>query len=766
MATRTTTRSRAAKAAAEATAPASATAASQVKIEPKKLSLFGYLDMIPGLVAIVATAVASFVTGLFRSEKDSKTYYLHVANTVLRKATHRLSPLQLQLVSPNTDIVYNRYARARKLEPDTVALAHGGQGHWVGNKNATNVLIWFHGGGFCLPANIGYFKFFERVLKDVNATGGDLCIFAITYTLAPHGTYPVQLTQSVEGLRHVLEKTGRSPRNVLLGGDSAGGNLTVGVLSHLAHPHPSIVPLPLSEPLCGAATIAPWVSLHPDLSDQVIYDGGDIVTTFVGEAWSKTFMGGAKPDYYTDAVDAPSSWFETFPVGKMLILGGENEILMPLIEMFYEKLKGGFPNVELFMGKRESHVAPVYNIYAKAIETVAYVEHCPFDFNNFIYKVELESPATPASFSGNQPGTVPPPEAGVNTLIVRLSNLRAEGLNNANRVASDVACSFIARQAMVKAGLDQIVPATYAWTPAKSIDVIEEENFGWVVNEYKPGQDLDAQLPMLAKEERESVLDTIAQIVSALQNAPVPATVQQFGGLSFDAQGAIVSGEMALMKGGPFDLYTTVWAAKLEAQLAEAEASSALNGWRDEGVAQRLRSFINSGGLSDSLNGVASHQRTFVHGDLTTNNMLYDDSSKKITALLDFDWSVITHPAEEFFSGFRDIGGCVNDEPRGILTAILANDFSSRPDNLTEKENQQWDAASDWSAAAGRNGVKLPSDIVGVEQIKALHGFSSAICPFELSSEVMLKRLSEEGKTTKKKEALETITQFLAEHNF
>ncbi len=93
MATRTTTRSRAAKAEAAATP---ATTPPPVKIENKKLSVFGYLDMIPGLAAIVATAIASLFTGLFRSERDSKTYHLHVANTVLRKATSRLTPLQLQ----------------------------------------------------------------------------------------------------------------------------------------------------------------------------------------------------------------------------------------------------------------------------------------------------------------------------------------------------------------------------------------------------------------------------------------------------------------------------------------------------------------------------------------------------------------------------------------------------------------------------------------------------------------------------------------------
>lgn len=218
-------------------------------------------------------------------------------------------------------------------------------------------------------------------MKDVNAAGGDLCIFTITYTLAPHGVYPLQLTQAVEALRYVLEQTNHSAGNVLLGGDSAGGNLVFGVLSHLAHPHPKVTPIKLSEPLAGAATIAPWTWLHPEVEGRDIYDGGDIVTTKVGLTWSKTYLGGAKPDYYTDAFDAPTSWFSTYPVRNILCTGGENEILMPMIQEFYEKVKvgirnrffhgnssadfsqAGFPNTELFMGKGESHVAPVYNIY-------------------------------------------------------------------------------------------------------------------------------------------------------------------------------------------------------------------------------------------------------------------------------------------------------------------------------------------------------------------------------------------------------------------
>lgn len=43
-------------------------------------------------------------------------------------------------------------------------------------------------------------------------------------------------------------------------------------------------------------------------------------------------------------------------------MGGANEILLPIIKDFYEKLQAGFPSVELFIGHRECHVAPVFNL--------------------------------------------------------------------------------------------------------------------------------------------------------------------------------------------------------------------------------------------------------------------------------------------------------------------------------------------------------------------------------------------------------------------
>ena len=61
-----------------------------------RLSLAGKLDMLPALVSIISTAFISVITGMARTHKDAPSFFLHVAYAILRKATNRLSPLQLQ----------------------------------------------------------------------------------------------------------------------------------------------------------------------------------------------------------------------------------------------------------------------------------------------------------------------------------------------------------------------------------------------------------------------------------------------------------------------------------------------------------------------------------------------------------------------------------------------------------------------------------------------------------------------------------------------
>ncbi|KAJ5419989.1 hypothetical protein N7465_002508 [Penicillium sp. CMV-2018d] len=332
------------------------------KLSNVKLSLKEKLDFFPAVASIIIAYIYALLTGLRRTERQAKSLSLHLGYAVFRKATLRLTTSQMQYILPPSHKIYEQHSKKTGRLPESVALGDGALGHWVGDRNADNVIVWYHGGGFALPANMGYFKFYAQLLRDLRASGKSVAIFSLTYTLAPIAVYPTQLRQAVNCLRYIVSQPNRDPSTVFLGGDSAGGNLVGGVLSHLAHPHAQINPLPLNSNLGGAVMIAPWTLLEKEFPGMEVYDSGDIISLEVAGPWATAYIGRGKRDYYTDLSTAPADWFTTFPVNSVLITAGGNEIMLPLIQDFAARFKQGFENVELFVGNHECHVAPIYHL--------------------------------------------------------------------------------------------------------------------------------------------------------------------------------------------------------------------------------------------------------------------------------------------------------------------------------------------------------------------------------------------------------------------
>ncbi|KID93833.1 lipase/thioesterase family protein, partial [Metarhizium majus ARSEF 297] len=279
------------------------------------------LDLLPALGSLVFTTLSALLTGWRRGPNDEPSLYLHVVYAAVRKLIVRLSSPQQQWVFPSTDAVYKQQAASFKLAPRTVELRHGAKGLWIGDPDAGAVLVWYHGGGFNLPALNGHLAFFMRL---VHARAG----------LA------------------------------LLGGDSAGGNLVAGVLAHLTHRHPEIDALPLSGPLAAAVMMAPWTALNGGTTNARLagYNGADILDRRALEYWAGEYMGDRAPDYYTDASSAPAEWFRGLPVGRILVLAGGNEILLPSIDAFVKTLEAGYGPVEFYVAEREAHIAPFVNL--------------------------------------------------------------------------------------------------------------------------------------------------------------------------------------------------------------------------------------------------------------------------------------------------------------------------------------------------------------------------------------------------------------------
>ncbi|OTB18830.1 hypothetical protein K445DRAFT_19439 [Daldinia sp. EC12] len=404
-----------------------------------------------------------------------------------------------------------------------------------------------------------------------------------------------------------------------------------------------------------------------------------------------------------------------------------------------------------------------YNLKSTRVTPIAYDQRCPFPFNNFIYKVELREPAVPTKFPDRQPCTSAPPVDGISTLVIRMSNPSAEGLNNANRVENDVAAQRLARESIRSKGLDPVVPAVYAWAPCRYPEVSGEAGFGWTISEFKPGSDLDAQFDSLSLEDAIDAVQQLAAIFTAIQSAKIPETVTKFGALTLDDNGTIIGGQPPLLKGGPFDTYAELWTAKLQTQMGSADKSSLLSGWSSGGLRERIDKFIEAGGVDKILDGVED-ERVLIHGDLTMNNVLYDSTTKRITGVVDFDWSAVTHPCDEFLSGLWDIGGGIHERNEKFQPMLLSGKFISPPEGLSAEETRKWEVAKAWDAAIAQSGGIRPSGIVGVERIQALRDLEDMLCPFELSNEVMLKRISDEEKAEKKQEIEGKILKWLVVH--
>lgn len=196
-----------------------------------------------------------------------------------------------------------------------------------------------------MPCTSGHILWLDSLQKSL---GPNISALLLAYDLAPEAAYPTQLRQAAELLRYLTETEGRLPSDLILGGDSAGGNLTLGLLSHIAHPHPETAELKMNGKIHAAMLISPWVSLTQNHTHAHIRNAErDMFDARTLSRWSAAFLNSTSPfagDPYSEPVLASPEWWEPVAdvVGEVLIWGGGNEILIDGIEAFAKKFSVGF----------------------------------------------------------------------------------------------------------------------------------------------------------------------------------------------------------------------------------------------------------------------------------------------------------------------------------------------------------------------------------------------------------------------------------------
>jgi len=89
------------------------------------------------------------------------------------------------------------------------------------------VLIFFHGGGYCC----GSIRSHRRMVTEAGRAGA-LRTLAVRYRLAPEHPFPAALEDALTAW-HFVRGQGFSALSVAVGGDSAGGGLTIASLNTL-----------------------------------------------------------------------------------------------------------------------------------------------------------------------------------------------------------------------------------------------------------------------------------------------------------------------------------------------------------------------------------------------------------------------------------------------------------------------------------------------------------------------------------------------------
>lgn len=303
----------------------------------------------------LGVAVYTLLLSPFRGQAGAPTITDHVKSATIRSLIEYLTIPQIQSIQTPVEKLYTALAQKKGFKPETLVLPNGTKAYWIGNKNTEKIVVWFHGGAFCLPPGSGHFSFAADIF---DAAGSDVVVLLATYDLTPHATYPRQLTQGVELVRHLVTVLQRKPSNIILAGDSAGGNLTLGVLSHISHPHPKIPPFPLFTPFRGVVLLTPWAAFSGTPSfDKNKYR--DVLNEQISIKWSQAFLGNAPPDPYNQPSTAEAEWWRDVKAEEILVVASADECLTDIVRALGEKLKSVHPKTTTVLIPGEVHDLPI-----------------------------------------------------------------------------------------------------------------------------------------------------------------------------------------------------------------------------------------------------------------------------------------------------------------------------------------------------------------------------------------------------------------------
>jgi acetyl esterase/lipase len=228
-----------------------------------------------------------------------------------------------------------------KIEPARVA---GQPAEWVTtDERAEKVVLYFHGGGFFMSSPFEHRPIIWRL-----AAATKRRVLALDYRKVPDHAFPAWLDDASAAYEEILAQ-GVAPADVVLSGDSAGGNIAL-ALAHRIRTRK----LPMPD---GLVLFSPWADLlcegrtfKTNRRRDAMFDGPSVRA--VGRLLTR----------HCDARDPEVSPIHSDFVGfpRMLIFAGSTEVFLDDARTVARRAARAGVDVELHVHRHMPHVFPMF----------------------------------------------------------------------------------------------------------------------------------------------------------------------------------------------------------------------------------------------------------------------------------------------------------------------------------------------------------------------------------------------------------------------
>jgi acetyl esterase/lipase len=238
------------------------------------------------------------------------------------------------------------------IEDDEIG---GIPGVWVRPPTTPpGTILYLHGGGYLATTPWMYSMFTAELVR---ATGCEL--FIVDYRLAPEFPFPAGLLDAVQVFETMLDR-GRTPRQLIVAGDSGGGGLATSLFEDARAEH-------LPEP-AGAVLFSPEVDLvmgEPSVTANARHD------VLPDQIPVLQYLAGADP--HDPRVSVVYADVHRFP--PTFVAYGDEEMFRDEIVEFVDRLRDADVEVDVFEAPFLFHVYEILMPWATASKaTIAAVQ--------------------------------------------------------------------------------------------------------------------------------------------------------------------------------------------------------------------------------------------------------------------------------------------------------------------------------------------------------------------------------------------------------